>query len=266
MTEGDPADPGPAAGRASDRGRAPAGRGRAGILAVVGSAVAGAALAAAAAALTWTTDDRTGALTGPVQQTGADLVPELVPVALVALAGVGATFATRGWPRRVVGILVAAGGLLIAVRSVAALFGAAGAAGTVRPLGPLLAALAGLLIVTAGALVAAGVGGRRLGARYDAPTAPISSAIPTADARRAGADPSDVDLWRALDAGADPTDRPDRRPDRRQRHDPRRPLGRRPRRRCRARPRCRARSRRGRGPRRRCAGRRVRFAPRRPLR
>ncbi len=168
------------------------------MLAVVGSAVLGAALAAAAASLTWTTDDRAGALTGPAQQSGADVVPELVPVALVALAGVGATFATRGWARRMVGVLVAAGGLLLAVRSAAAWVAAAGA---VRPLGPLLAVLSGLLVLAAGALIAAGVGARRLGARYDAPTA----GMPTADARRAGADPADVDLWRALDAGADPT-------------------------------------------------------------
>ena len=48
---------------------------------------------------------------------GADCLPELVPVALVALAGFGATLATQGWLRRLVGAILLAGGLWVAVRA-----------------------------------------------------------------------------------------------------------------------------------------------------
>ena len=139
-------------------------------LGVAALAVLGAALAAVAATMTWTTDERPEALTGPVQLSGGDLVPELVPVALVALAGVGATFATSGWARRVVGLSVAAAGALLAARSAAA-WATADPAATVRPLGPALALLGGLAILAAGGLIAAGRGGRRLGSRYEPPAA-----------------------------------------------------------------------------------------------
>jgi hypothetical protein len=170
-----------------------------GALGAVGFAVLGAALAAVAATLTWATNERPDALAGPVELSGGDLVPELVPVALVALAGVGATFATSGWARRVVGLLVAAAGALLAARS-AAVWATADPAATVRPLGPAVALLGGVAILAAGGMIAAGRGGRRLGSRYDPPS--------SGDRRPAGS--SDVDLWRALDSGTDPTTVSDR--------------------------------------------------------
>lgn len=149
--------------------------------------LAGAAACAGAAAMTWWTADYVDALTGPLtlRASGADCLPELVPVALIALAGFGATLATQGWLRRVVGVLLLAGGLLVAVRAAltmtrvpAVLTGTlvrpADPAGPAQlhPLGPLLALVGGVLVAVAGALVAAGLGGRRrLGARYDAPIA-----------------------------------------------------------------------------------------------
>lgn len=199
---------------------------------LAGLVLAGAAACAGAAAMTWWTADYVDALTGPLRLTasGADCLPELVPVALVGLAGFGATLASQGWVRRVVGVVLLAGGLLVAVRAGAAMAAAppvltgslvrpADPAGPaeLHPAGPLLALAGGILIAVAGALVAAGLGGRRrLGARYDAPTAtaatgPGRAAGPDAPAGapstgEAAPGSTDVgDWWKALDAGADPT-------------------------------------------------------------
>lgn len=200
--------------------------------AVVGVLVlAGAAACAGAAAMTSWTADYVDALTGPLTLTasGADCLPELVPLALIALAGFGATLASQGWLRRVVGLILLAGGLLAAVRAGSAiarvpavltgsLVRPADPAGPAQlhPAGPLLALTGGVLIALAGALVAAGLGGRRrLGARYDAPTTGAAGASeaargatgPGAEAAVPGAPEStDIgDWWKALDAGADPT-------------------------------------------------------------
>jgi uncharacterized membrane protein (TIGR02234 family) len=210
-------EPGPAdpAGRPSDGGsRRPPGRRPSGRrLAILAALVAaGAAACAGAAAMTWWTADYVDPLTGPLTLTasGADCLPELVPLALVALAGFGATLATHGWVRRLVGVVLLAGGLLVTARSVMAMTGAPAtlSAGLVRPadpagaaqlhpVGPILAVAGGLLLVVAGALVTAGMGGRRrLDARYDAPSG--------RPADPGSGDPGD--WWKALDAGADPTD------------------------------------------------------------
>lgn len=184
--------------------------------AVAGLVLAGAAACAGAAAMTWWTADYVDPLTGALTLTasGADCLPELIPVALVGLAGFGATLATQGWLRRVVGVILLAGGLLVAVRAGTAMVDApavltgtlvrpADPAGPARlhPVGPLLALAGGVLVALAGALVAAGLGGRRrLGARFDAPTANP----PAGDEGAPGS--TDVgDWWKALDTGADPT-------------------------------------------------------------
>ena len=76
--------------------------------------------------MTWWTADYVDPLTGPLTLTasGADCLPELVPVALVALAGFGATLATQGWVRRLVGVVLLAGGLLVTARWVMGMTGA----------------------------------------------------------------------------------------------------------------------------------------------
>jgi len=194
------------------------------VLAVL--ALAGAGLAAIAAAMTWWSADYADPLTGAltVTATGSDCVPELVPLALVGLAGFGAALATRGFARRVVGVVIGLCGVAVAVLSglqfsnapaglVTQLTRPADPVGAAQlhPLGPALAVLAGVLLAAAGTLVLLGLGARRrLGSRYDAPT--------RAAARRTGAaapgagtavpeagemDPAD--WWKALDAGADPT-------------------------------------------------------------
>jgi uncharacterized membrane protein (TIGR02234 family) len=173
--------------------------------------VAGAAALEAAARLGWFTAsvDVVGRA-GTVTATGADLVPGLSGIALLALAAVAAAVAVAGLPRRVLGALVAAAGgyvgvmvvrLLVSPPSPADLADLPGApaggtavAGSVtsHP-GPLLAALGGVLLIAAGAvLVVADRRLPRLGARY--------SARP----EQAATDP-DRATWEALDAGVDPT-------------------------------------------------------------
>lgn len=205
-------EPGPVPVESAPRSTA---RGTLGVLA--GLVLLGAAACAGAAAMTWWSAGYVDPLTGPLtlSASGADCLPELVPVALVALAGFGATLATQGWVRRLVGVVLLAGGVLVAVRSVIAMNAepAALTAGLVRPAtpagaaqlhpaGPLMALAGGVLLTLAGLLVTVGPGGRRrLGARYDAP-----SAAPSAGGGDTAAD-DPGDWWKDLDAGTDPTDR-----------------------------------------------------------
>lgn len=197
-----------------------------GLVAVL--ALAGAGLAALAAALTWWSADYVDALTGPltIAVSGAAAVPELVPLALVGLAGFGAALATRGVLRRAVGVVITLCGLVIALRSVL-LFGVppdalvgdltrpAEPVGSpvLHPLGPVLGLLGGLLLAAAGVLVVLGVGARqRLGSRYDAPSrgAAATTAAAAAAAAPGGTAPGvdAADWWKVLDAGVDPTDQP----------------------------------------------------------
>ncbi len=183
---------------------------------LVALVLSGAAACAGAAAMTWWTADYDDSLTGPltVAATGADCMPELVPVALVALAGLGAMLAARGAFRRLVGVVLMVGGLLVAVRAVLVMTQAPAAltaaltrpaepvgAAQLHPFGPILAIVGGVLVTAAGAFGIAGVAARRrLGSRYDAPAARRAAAAPRAAAE------SESDWWKAMDAGADPTD------------------------------------------------------------
>ena len=183
-------------------------------LVLLTAGLVGAACCAAAAGLVWWSAEFADSLVGVVQirAKGSTLLPELVPVALLALAGLGATFATRGWARRMIGLLVLAGGALVLVRSIGGAVSEPAAAlrnqllrpatavgvAVAHPAGPVFGTVGGLLVGATGALVITGAGrARGMGARYEAPR------------RRAAArtvDPSDPSsLWRSLDAGADPT-------------------------------------------------------------
>ena len=196
------ADPAAAAAQAnSSRGR------QLGLVAAL--AITGAALAAVAAGLTWWSADYADPLSGALTITasGAACVPELIPLALVALAGFGAALATRGLPRRIIGVVIALCGIALAVRS-AVFFGStpgalvsqltrpadpAGAA-QLHPVGPALGVLAGLLLTSAGVLIALGFGARQaMGVRYERRTRTQSAANDQGD------------WWKALDAGDDPT-------------------------------------------------------------
>ena len=195
-------------------------------------AVLGAALAAVAAGLTWWAADFVDPLTGPVTITasGSSVVPELVPVALVALAGLGAALATHGVPRRIVGAVLVLGGALIAVRCAVA-WGSAPASlvqdlprpadpvGVPRlsPLGPLLGIAGGVLVAAAGTMIVTGRGARRMSSRYEAPGSVDIAARPERPGpvagRTAEGNQSTADWWRALDAGSDPTEGPEAGPD-----------------------------------------------------
>ena len=212
-----PEGPGTAT-RDHEAGRAPRRR----LTAVCAALLGGAAALEGAARLAWYTAgvDAVGRGTVPVTATGADLVPALTGVALLAVAAVAAAVALAGTARRLLGVVVAAagawigvavGGLLLAPPAPADLAALPGApaggtavAGSLalRP-GPLPAVLGVLLLVAAGITLAAAERRLpRLGARYAA-RPPAATATSTA-AVRADADP-DRAAWDALDAGRDPT-------------------------------------------------------------
>ncbi|MFR9731677.1 Trp biosynthesis-associated membrane protein [Saccharopolyspora sp. MS10] len=174
--------------------------------------VAGAGLLWWASALTWSSRPYRTSFSGDVTAaaTGGQVRPELVPLALAALAAVAAVLATGGWLRRAVGALTMLGGVLLGWRVVSWLAGPAadatppGAPAGAEPVGelvrsphgPALVLLAALALVGAGLLVALRATRMpAMGAKYSAPGAE----------RPKSTDP-DKRLWDALDEGADPTD------------------------------------------------------------
>ena len=146
--------------------------------------------------LAWSTGTRqvpgTGA-TATVTRTGAEVAP-LVGLALLALAGLAAAVATGGWPRRVVGGVLTAGGLT----AIAYAFGYTDPAGGFTA-GRWLAVAGGALLLGAG-LTLVTLSGRlpRLGARYRAPGAARG---PDAE----DGETAQADMWDALSLGKDPT-------------------------------------------------------------
>jgi uncharacterized membrane protein (TIGR02234 family) len=175
-------------------------------VAVLVLAVAALALWGASAA-TWASQRYQTPFTGVIsyRATGAALRPELVPLALVALASIAAVLATGRWLRRVLGGLLVVIGLLIVWRGVAGpTTGSytgmpAGSSPVGEPsvnvFGPVLMVIAGVVLLASGYLIARYA--RRMpemGAKYAAPgTKPVVK------------DP-DKQLWDALDQGEDPTD------------------------------------------------------------
>ncbi len=147
--------------------------------------VLGAAVTAVASALNWWTQQNRDALAGTftTTATGSRVAPQLLPVALVALAGFGAALATSGALRRLVGVVLVLAGAWAGMSAVRSLLRQPPSLreDLVRPVeisapaqlhlpGPLLGTAGGLLIVVAGALLLTGFGARRtLGNRYDAP-------------------------------------------------------------------------------------------------
>lgn len=129
--------------------------------------------------------------------TGADALPALGGVALLALAGVAGVVATGGLLRRAVGVLLVLAGAAVAVGAVTSAVPPGDVPTSTTPAW-WLAVLGGALPVVVGAVVL--VRERRLprlGARYAAP-----------GARPAPTDP-DRAAWQELDAGRDPTAGPD---------------------------------------------------------
>jgi uncharacterized membrane protein (TIGR02234 family) len=145
-------------------------------------------------------------------------------LALVALAGVVAVLATRGVVRRIVGVVLSVSGALLVWRAASG-FSAVGAnhardlvrshhSGvgvdassaphvTVHVQWPALTIGCGVLVAVAGAFVAArGSHWSAMSAKYEAPTSARSPQDIEAERQRA-----DASMWKALDAGEDPTTR-----------------------------------------------------------
>jgi uncharacterized membrane protein (TIGR02234 family) len=160
--------------------------------------------------------------------TGAQAQPWLIALALIALAGTGALLATRGAARRLLGGLIAASGLGVAVAAIAGRLavdpGAAGAGATVWPIA---CVLGGALVVLAG--VGAARHGQEwpaMGSRYERrPVPPPGTGLgagsgpspaagpgegpnPGPGGAEGGPEPVDTRaVWDALDRGEDPTAR-----------------------------------------------------------
>lgn len=201
--------------------------------------VLGAALVAGGALARWWTVEWVQPLQGPRTDgvTGRQAAPALLALALVAVAGLGATAAVRGLGRRLIGLLIAAAGIAAGVAVVLAVAEVPESVireanpqvervngGTLQIVGPLLSGLGAVALVAGGLLVLAGrFGGRGMGERFDrtsaavdgatggtptGPVAPGSVPRPAPDAS-AAEDAAAATLWKQLDAGGDPTDRTD---------------------------------------------------------
>ncbi|WP_304455781.1 Trp biosynthesis-associated membrane protein [Nocardiopsis sp. YSL2] len=178
--------------------------------------VAGAALLLAAAGRHWVTGELEvpgPVAPSPVDLTGADLTGTPTGVGWAGLAAIAGLYAARGWVRRAVGLLTAAGGALVLASvwtvtrpgaladAVAAQ--AAAADGAVQSaadpdlgtLGPAMAAAGAVALLLSGLFAAVRAPAwPGMGTRYDRDAAPRQHQAET---------PSD--LWRSLDAGDDPT-------------------------------------------------------------
>jgi hypothetical protein len=169
----------------------------------------GAGLALATATRTWTVEVTVRPAPLPevrVNSTGATLLPWLPALALVGLAGAGALLATRGLPRRLLGVLLALVGLAVATGAGYGLVGLdRGGASALWPVG---CAAGGLLLAAGGAVTA--VRGRdwpTMGARYQragAPTPPRGPSVDLTEGRRLDGRRT-AEAWDALDRGEDPT-------------------------------------------------------------
>lgn len=199
----------------------------------VGVCLAGSGLALFAATRVWSVQvvARPGLSDLRTTRTGAAELPWLPALALVGLAGVGALLATRGWPRRAVGALLAAAGagLVLVVLAGGAGRGP-GAAGVVWPWATVLGGLA--LAVGGYATMRHGHRWPAMGARYERRAATASPADvagaddtgtadgpagagesgvgrrppgPRAQSRRAAGPVDTRAAWDALDRGDDPT-------------------------------------------------------------
>lgn len=156
-----------------------------------------------ASRMVWFAEFRDEGVRGTVLYTepGEQRATALVPLALLALAGVAGAVATGGWLRRVLGIVLVLAGAAGVWNGVDGIkFGgfAPGLPGTEIVLGHLIAVLGGILVALGGLAAIKWAGAaRKLGARYAAP-----------GAKAARKDP-DTELWEALSEGDDPTDPPD---------------------------------------------------------
>ena len=159
---------------------------------VVGVASAG--LAAVASNAVWAVGDAT-APGRPDELSGGDLVPVVVPLALVTLACWGAVLVLRRRGRRVVAVVGVGAALAASVLTLVQVAGANDLDPTVWPW-----VVAGSAAVTAFALARAWIaapGWPEMSGRYDR-----RAEHPVPAQQRP---PTPVELWQALDEGRDPT-------------------------------------------------------------
>ncbi|MFC6020329.1 Trp biosynthesis-associated membrane protein [Plantactinospora solaniradicis] len=167
----------------------------------------GAGLAVFAATRTWAVEVTARPAPLPATRTvhsGADLLPWLPALALVGLAGAGAVLGTRGLGRRLVGGLLVAVGVGVAIGGVYGGFGIH--RGDIRLTWPLLCVLGGLLTMVAGGITTArGATWPVMGARYErAPRRGEPEPSPATDGGRLDGRRTRT-AWDALDRGEDPT-------------------------------------------------------------
>ncbi|WAL67323.1 Trp biosynthesis-associated membrane protein [Amycolatopsis cynarae] len=168
---------------------------------IIAALLLGAAALWGSSRLVWSASLRAAVIQGQVleTQTGAEHSGALVPLAVLAVAGVAGIVATGGWPRRLLGGVLALAGLAAGWIAVAGVrFGGFPGGTPVWQVfaGRGLALLGGILLLLGGLLATRRAGAMpRLGARYAAP-----------GARKAAREPG-TDLWEALSEGKDPTDR-----------------------------------------------------------
>jgi uncharacterized membrane protein (TIGR02234 family) len=186
----------------------------------------GAGSAALAGSRTWVVASATQRGIPPVEAdvAGNDLHPLAGALAFVLLAAFGAVLATRGRPRRAIGLLVIAAAAVVLVLTLTPSspddllrqgLAARGWAGATPyrvswQLWRLVSALGAVLCLGAGWLVV-----RRadrwpaMGSRYDAPSGTAAAPVVTEPAEGSRGDTAtEADMWRALDEGRDPTQQP----------------------------------------------------------
>ncbi|MFI5716739.1 TIGR02234 family membrane protein [Nocardia sp. NPDC051750] len=176
--------------------------------------------------LTWVTVTSADGLTEPRtdELNGGVWFGALTPLALVLLAAIAAVLATRGWIRRLVGVVVALIAAVTAVPALALLTGSgateqraadlaglpgraqvqelvtAGAPAALTLCGALAAFCAGLLLARMPA------DAKQLSGKYDNPATRKAAATRAVQGGVSGDALPERVLWDALDAGADPTD------------------------------------------------------------
>lgn len=159
----------------------------------------GAALLWGSSRLVWTAQSRNAGVRGIVldTQTGAQVTGALIPLAVLALAGVAGMVATGGWARRVLAVVLMMAGAATCWVSVDGVrwHGYPTGAPVVQIFtGRGLALLAGIIVLAAGLVAVKHARVMpRLGARYSAPSVKKS------------ARDVDAELWEALSEGEDPT-------------------------------------------------------------
>ncbi|MBB2771851.1 MULTISPECIES: TIGR02234 family membrane protein [Mycolicibacterium] len=184
--------------------------------------VLGAAVLWVASRLTWVEVRSFDGLGQPKTSTltGAEWATALIPLALLVLAAAVAVLAVRGWPLRILAVLVAAASAGMAYLAITlwvivdvapraanlAEVPVADLTGTERHFTGAVLTLVAAALVLAGAvlLMRAAVKGTGGTSRYAAPSARRATATKQEDK---GEPMSERMLWDALDEGHDPTDR-----------------------------------------------------------